>query len=62
VDPYGKSITHDGDKKYIFMVEKPNGKRPLGELACRWKYNIKMDHRGSMYMRVCTGSICLRIG
>jgi hypothetical protein len=25
------------------MVERPEGKRPLGRPKLRWKYNIKLD-------------------
>jgi hypothetical protein len=25
------------------LVRKPEGKRPIGRLRCRWGYNIKMD-------------------
>jgi hypothetical protein len=25
------------------LVGKPDGKRPLGRLGCRWEDNIKMD-------------------
>jgi len=28
-----------------FVVEKPEGKRPLGKLRRRWEDNIKMDVR-----------------
>jgi hypothetical protein len=27
------------------MVGKPEGKRPLGKLRCKWADNIKMDLR-----------------
>jgi hypothetical protein len=30
---------------YIFFVRKPDGKRPLGRLRCRWEDNIRMDLR-----------------
>jgi hypothetical protein len=33
---------------YRILVEKPEGKRPLGRLRCRWDGNIKMDLRGTM--------------
>jgi hypothetical protein len=29
---------------YRVLVEKPEGKRPLGRSRRRWKDNIKMDH------------------
>jgi hypothetical protein len=25
------------------LVGKPEGKRPLGTLGCRWEHNVKMD-------------------
>jgi hypothetical protein len=28
---------------YRVLVEKPDGKRPLGRLSCRWDDNVKMD-------------------
>jgi len=28
---------------YRVLVEKPEGKRPLGRPRCRWKDNIKID-------------------
>jgi hypothetical protein len=30
---------------YWILVEKPEGKRPLGRPRCRWVDNIKMDLR-----------------
>jgi hypothetical protein len=30
---------------YRILVEKPEGKRPLGTPRQRWVENIKMDHR-----------------
>jgi hypothetical protein len=30
---------------YRILVEKPEGKRPLGRPRCRWTNNIKMDLR-----------------
>jgi hypothetical protein len=30
---------------YIILVGKPEGKRPLGRLRCRWEDNIRMDIR-----------------
>jgi len=32
----GRSVHRD-------LVGKPEGKRPLGRLRCRWEDNIKMD-------------------
>jgi hypothetical protein len=30
---------------YRILVEKPEGKRPLGRPRTRWVDNIKMNHR-----------------
>jgi hypothetical protein len=34
-----------GEKRnlYRLLVEKPEGKRPLGRSRCRWVDNIRMD-------------------
>jgi hypothetical protein len=34
-----------GEKRNVYrlLVEKPEGKRPLGRPRCRWMGNIKMD-------------------
>ena len=40
---------------------KPEGKRPLGRLRCRWKDNINMDLQ-EVGWEVWTGSSWLRIG
>jgi hypothetical protein len=34
-----------GEKRNVYrlLVRKPEGKRPLGRLRCRWIDNIKMD-------------------
>jgi hypothetical protein len=33
----------EGRGVYRVLVEKPEGKRPLGRPRCRWEDNIKMD-------------------
>jgi hypothetical protein len=44
---------------YRILVEKPEGKRPLGRPRRRWVDNIKMDLRevgiGSIWLRIGTG-------
>jgi hypothetical protein len=30
---------------YNILVQKPEGKRSLGKLKCRWEYNIRIDFR-----------------
>jgi hypothetical protein len=32
---------------YKILVEKPEGKRPLGRTRCRWEGNIRKDLRGN---------------
>jgi len=38
-------VAHMGEWRgmYRVLVEKPEGKRPLGRPRCRWEVNIKMD-------------------
>jgi hypothetical protein len=38
-------VEHIGEKRnlYRLLVEKPEGKRPLGRPRCRWVDNIRMD-------------------
>ena len=43
------------------LVEKPEGKRPLGRPRRRWEDNIKMDLQG-VGCEGITGSSWLRIG
>jgi hypothetical protein len=40
-------VAQMGEKRnaYRMLVQKPEGKRPLGRLRCRWVDNIKMDLR-----------------
>jgi hypothetical protein len=35
-----------GEDDHIYLVIKPEGKRPLGIPGCRWVDNIKMDILG----------------
>ena len=55
---------------YRVLVEKPEGKRPLGRPRRRWEYNIRMDlhemgcggaWNGSIWPRIGTGGGHLRI-
>jgi hypothetical protein len=32
----------EGRGVYMVLVGKPEGKRPLGRLRCRWEDNVKM--------------------
>ena len=43
------------------LVEKPDGRRPLGRPRRGWEDNIKMDLR-EVGWGVWTGSISLRVG
>jgi len=38
-------VAHMGERRGIYRVfiQKPEGKRPLGRLRCRWEDNINMD-------------------
>jgi hypothetical protein len=40
----GRACSTNGEKKnaYKILVEKPEGKRPLGRPRLRWEDNIKM--------------------
>jgi hypothetical protein len=42
---YAGYVAHMEDRRdaYRVLVGKPEGKRPLGRLRCRWEDNIKMD-------------------
>jgi hypothetical protein len=35
----------EGRKVYRVLVGKPEGKKPLGRLRCRWEDGIRMDLR-----------------
>ena len=38
-------VAHMGEERGVYraLVGKPEGKRPLGRLRCRWEDNIKLD-------------------
>jgi hypothetical protein len=59
----GRACSTNGETRnaYRLLVEKPEGKRPLGRLRHRWVANIKTDLREVGCM-VGIGSIWLRIG
>jgi hypothetical protein len=44
-DEMGGTCSTNGGKRnaYRLLVEKPEGKRPLGRPRCRWVDNIRMD-------------------
>jgi hypothetical protein len=46
-DEMGRAWNTNVAKSYAYrrLVEKPEGKRPLGRPRCRWADNIKMDLR-----------------
>jgi len=58
-------VAHMGERRGVYRVlmEKPEGKRPLGRHRCKWENNIKMDlqevgcgvRTGSSWLRVRTG-------
>ena len=52
-----------GERKGVYrvLVEKPEGKRPLGRTRSRWEDNIKMDPQ-DVGWGAWTGLIWLRIG
>jgi hypothetical protein len=35
----------EGKGVYRVLIGRPEGKRPLGRLRCRWEDNMKMDLR-----------------
>jgi hypothetical protein len=53
--------TGEGRGVYRVLVGKPEGKRPMGRLWCRWKDNIKRDLQ-EMGCGVWNGLSWLRIG
>jgi hypothetical protein len=42
---YARNVARMGEKRsaYRLVVEKPEGKRPLGRPRRRWVYNIKIS-------------------
>ena len=38
-----------GGASYRVLLEKPEGKRPLGKPRCRWEDNIQMYHQEVRY-------------
>jgi hypothetical protein len=40
-------VAYMGEKRSVnrFLVGKPEGKRPVGRLRCRWEDNMKMGLR-----------------
>jgi hypothetical protein len=62
-DEMGRACSKNGGRNrnaYRTLVEKPEGKRPLGRPRRRWVNNIKMDLREDRV--VWTESIWFRIG
>jgi hypothetical protein len=47
--------------QYRLLVGKPEGKRPLGRLGCRWGDNIRMDLERN-FVVLWTGLVWLRMG
>jgi hypothetical protein len=58
-------MAHTGERSGVsrVLVWKPEGKRPLGRLRCRWENNIKIDLQEvgcgawteSSWIRILTG-------
>ena len=56
-------VARMGEKRGVYkvVVGKPEGKRTLGRLGCRWEDNIKVDLQevgvwnGSNWLRIGTG-------
>jgi hypothetical protein len=46
-DEMGRALAQMGETRNVYriLVRKPEGKRPLGSLRCRWVGNIKIDLR-----------------
>jgi hypothetical protein len=41
----GEAYSMYGERRSVYrvLVEKPEGKRPLGRPRCKWEYNKKTD-------------------
>jgi hypothetical protein len=43
----GTCGTHGGGERCLqVLIERPEGKRPLGRPGCRWEDNTEMDLKG----------------
>jgi hypothetical protein len=44
---WAEHVAHMGEERKVYrvLVEKPEGKRPLGRPRCRWEDGIRMDLR-----------------
>jgi hypothetical protein len=52
----------EGRGPYRILVERPEGRRPLGRSRRRWEDNIKMDLQEVGWGEAWTGLIWLNIG
>jgi hypothetical protein len=56
------STNREKRNAYRLLVEKPEGKRPLGIRRRRWVDNIRMDLKERWDGMMWTGLVWLRIG